>query len=63
MSHVCKDRLEPIESPIDEDVEEILDSETADDREKKAKSQWSALEAIVGSDTRLKEVAKTSFII
>lgn len=44
---------------IDEDVEEILDSETADDREKeKAKIQWSTLEAIVGSDTRLKEVAE-----
>ena len=46
-------------SQIDEDVEDILDSETADDREKeKVKSQWSALEAIAGSDTRLKEVAE-----
>ena len=44
---------------VDEDVEDILDSETADDREKeKAKSQWSALEAIVGSEPRLKEVAQ-----
>tara|TARA_Y100001936_G_scaffold134295_1_gene131296 strand:+ start:3281 stop:6373 length:3093 start_codon:yes stop_codon:yes gene_type:complete len=44
---------------VDEDVEDILDSETADEREKeKAKSQWSALEAIVGSEPRLKEVAK-----
>ena len=37
----------------------ILDSETADEREKeKAKSQWSALEAIVGHDLGLQEVAK-----
>ena len=44
---------------VDEDVEDILDSETADEREKeKAKSQWSALEAIVGSEPRLKEVAQ-----
>lgn len=44
---------------IDEGVEEILDSEILDEREKeKARSQWSALEAIVGSDTRLKEVAQ-----
>ena len=44
---------------IDEEVEELLDSETADDREKeKAKSQWSALEAIVGTDARLQEIAE-----
>ena len=59
-SRLAKIDLNLSELPqIDEDVEEILDSETADDREKeKAKSQWSALEAIVGSDTRLKEVAE-----
>ena len=44
---------------VDEGVEEVLDSETTDEREKaKAKSQWSALEAIVGSEPRLKEVAE-----
>jgi len=44
---------------VDEEVEDILDSETADEREKeKAKSQWSALEAIVGTDARLEEVAE-----
>ena len=44
---------------IDEAVEEILDSETVDEQEKeRAKSQWSALEAIVGTDARLKEVAR-----
>ena len=44
---------------IDDDVEEILDGGTADEREKeKAKSQWSALEAIVGSEPRLKEIAQ-----
>ncbi len=44
---------------IDEEVEDILDSETADERVKeKAKSQWSALEAIVGTDARLQEVAE-----
>jgi len=44
---------------VDEEVEDLLDSEIADDREKeKAKSQWSALEAIVGTDTRLQQVAE-----
>lgn len=44
---------------IDDEVEDILDSETADEREKeKAKSQWSALEAIVGTDVRLQEIAE-----
>ncbi|RUO76448.1 type I restriction endonuclease subunit R [Pseudidiomarina taiwanensis] len=44
---------------VDEEVETILDDETADEREKeKAKSQWSALEAIVGTDARLQEVAE-----
>ena len=59
-SRLAKINLNQAELPhIDEEVEEILDSETADEREKeKAKSQWSALEAIVGSDTRLKEVAE-----
>ena len=59
-SRLAKINLNLKELPqIDEDVEDILDSETADEREKeKAKSQWAALEAIVGSDTRLKEVAE-----
>ena len=44
---------------VDEEVETILDDETADERQKeKAKSQWSALEAIVGTDARLQEVAE-----
>ena len=44
---------------VDEEVETILDDETADEREKeRAKSQWSALEAIVGTDARLQEVAE-----
>jgi len=44
---------------VDEEVESILDDETADEREKeKAKSQWSALETIVGTDARLQEVAE-----
>ena len=44
---------------VDEEVEDILDSETAGEPEKeKAKTQWSALEAIVGSEPRLREVAK-----
>ena len=44
---------------MDEEVETLLDDETADEREKeKAKSQWSALEAIVGTDARLQEVAE-----
>ena len=59
-SRLTKINLNLPEMPqIDEDVEEILDSETTDAREKeRAKSQWAALEAIVGSDTRLKEVAE-----
>ena len=44
---------------IDDDVEEILDSENVDEYEReKAKSQWAAVEAIVGSDARLKEIAE-----
>jgi type I restriction enzyme R subunit len=59
-SRLAKMTLNQAELPhIDHEVEDILDSETADEREKeKAKSQWSALEAIVGSDSRLEEVAK-----
>ena len=44
---------------IDEEVEELLDDEVVDDRDKeKAKSQWSALEAIVGTEARLQEIAE-----
>ena len=44
---------------VDEEVETILDDETTDEREtEKAKSQWSALEAIVGTDARLQEIAE-----
>lgn len=44
---------------VDDEVEDILDSEIADEQEKeRAKSQWSALEAIVGTDARLQEVAE-----
>ena len=59
-SRLAKINLNQAELPqIDEEVEEILDSETANEREKeRAKTQWSALEAIVGSDTRLREVAE-----
>ena len=59
-SRLAKMTLNQAELPhIDHEVEDILDNETADEREKeKAKSQWSALEAIVGSDSRLEEVAK-----
>ena len=59
-SRLAKVDLNLSELPqIDKDVEEILNSEIEDEREKeRARSQWSALEAIVGSDTRLKEVAE-----
>jgi type I restriction enzyme R subunit len=44
---------------IDDEVEDILESETADERVKeRAKSQWAALEAIVGADARLHEIAE-----
>ena len=50
---------QPALPAVDAEVEEILDSETADEREKeKAKSQWSALAAIVGTDARLREVSE-----
>ena len=59
-SRLAKIELNLSELPqIDEDVEDILDSETTDEKEKeKAKGQWSALEAIVGSETRLQQVAE-----
>ena len=59
-SRLAKLDLNQVALPeVDEGVEEALDSATADEREKeKAKSQWSALEAIVGSEPRLKEVAE-----
>ena len=44
---------------IDAEVEELLDDEVEDDRDKeKAKSQWSALEAIVGTEARLQEISE-----
>ena len=51
-SRLAKIDLNQAELPtIDDEVEDILDSETADEREKeKAKTQWSALEAIVGTE-------------
>lgn len=46
-------------SEIDGEVEEILEEEVLDDSEKqRAKSQWSRLEAIVGTDARLQEIAE-----
>ena len=46
-------------SLVDAKVEEILDSETADEKAKaKAKSQWASLEKVVGSEPRLKLVAE-----
>ena len=59
-SRLAKINLDQSALPtVDREVEEILDSETADAREKeKAKSQWSALEAIVGTDARLQEIAE-----
>ncbi|MCZ8322141.1 MAG: type I restriction endonuclease subunit R [Novosphingobium sp.] len=59
-SRLAKINLDQSALPaIDDEVEDILESETADEREKeRAKSQWSALEAIVGTDARLQEVAE-----
>jgi len=59
-SRLAKINLDHTALPIiDDEVEDILESETADEREKeRAKSQWSALEAIVGTDTRLQVVAE-----
>ena len=59
-SRLAKISLNPSVLPtIDKEVEDILDSQTADERDKeKAKSQWSALEAIVGTDARVQEVAQ-----
>lgn len=59
-SRLAKINLDHTTLPtIDDEVEDILESETADEREKeRAKSQWSALEAIVGTDARLQVVAE-----
>ena len=59
-SRLAKIHLNESELPrIDDEVEDILDSETVDERLKeKAKSQWAALESIVGTETRLQEVAE-----
>lgn len=59
-SRLAKINLDHAALPtIDDEVEDILESETADEREKeRAKSQWSALEAIVGTDARLQVVAE-----
>jgi type I restriction enzyme, R subunit len=59
-SRLAKINLDRTALPtIDDEVEDILESETADEREKeRAKSQWSALEAIVGTDARLQVVAE-----
>lgn len=59
-SRLAKINLDHTALPtIDDEVEDILESETADEREKeRAKSQWSALEAIVGTDARLQIVAE-----
>ncbi|MBF2755413.1 MAG: type I restriction endonuclease subunit R [Gammaproteobacteria bacterium AqS3] len=59
-SRLAKIDLAQSELPVvDQEVEDILDSESANPREKeKAKRQWSALEAVVGTDERLKEVAE-----
>ncbi len=59
-SRLAKISLNEAELPtVDEEVEEILEGETDDEREReKAKTQWSALEAIVGTDARLQEIAE-----
>ena len=59
-SRLAKINLDVSRLPkVDQEVEDILDSEIADERDKeKAKSQWSALEAIVGTDARLQEIAE-----
>lgn len=59
-SRLAKINLDQSKLPdLDDEVEEILDSETLDESEKeKAKSQWSALEEVVGTDPRLTEIAE-----
>lgn len=59
-SRVAKITLNETTMPtLDDDVEEILDSAGAGESiKKKARRQWTTLEAIVGSDARLKEVAE-----
>ena len=59
-SRLAKINLDQMVLPtVDAEVEALLDDETVDEREKeRAKSQWSALEAIVGTDARLQEVAE-----
>lgn len=59
-SRLAKIKLNRPKLPhIDEEVEDILADETVDEQAKeRAKRQWSALEAIIGTDARLEEIAR-----
>ena len=50
-------RQEEIEA-LNDDVDEVLDDEDETDVREKTKSQWAALEKLVGSEPRIEQVAK-----
>ena len=58
-SRLAKLDLNEAELPhIDEDVEEIVEAEETDAGRERVKSQWAALEKLVGSEPRLKQIAE-----
>ena len=59
-SRLAKISLKENEVPIiDEKVEEIFDDSIDDEREKeRAKSRWAQLEAVVGAEPRIKQIAE-----
>ena len=58
-SRLSKIELDKAKIPtIDDDVEEIFENDIDYDRQERAKSKWSQVEALVGAQPRLKQVAK-----
>ena len=57
-SRLAKLELDPVEKPkIDPDFEEVTESEEVE-RKEKLKTKWARLEAVVGSEKRIKQIAQ-----